>query len=82
MCKEKDPTIVFENNIAHSIAGFGFISQASNRVGGTDCTEVSYLKGYKNWKATVQHGDGTGELWCHHITSIDSGYGIACMGAN
>jgi hypothetical protein len=43
-----------ENNIVHSIAGYGFMAVPTNRVNGVgDCMEVSYLKGFKNWKATV-----------------------------
>lgn len=81
MCNEAVPTTVFEGNIAHSIAGFGARALPSNRAGGTDCTDVTGVSGYKNWKATVHAADGTGELKCHDITSVDSGYGIACMGA-
>lgn len=54
-CNDRTPPVIFTNNLAHSIAGFGFISGPSNREGTTDCTDVSNLKGYKNWKATVQH---------------------------
>ena len=41
---------------------------------------VHGLKGYKNWLATVHHVDRTGELKCHDITSVDSGFGIVCLG--
>ena len=70
------PTTVFENNIAHSIAGYGFIALPSGR--GGDCTEVSYLKGYKNKLATVAATNR--ELECHDLVTVGSGFGIACMG--
>ena len=79
-CDDNSPPVIFENNIAHSIAGYGFFGAGSNRAGTTDCTELSYIKGYKNYKATAHHADKTGHLKCHDIVSIDSGYGIACMG--
>ena len=70
------PTTVFENNIAHSIAGYGFIALPSGR--GGDCTEVSFLKGYKNKLATVAATNK--ELRCHDLVTVGSGFGIACMG--
>jgi hypothetical protein len=70
------PTTVFENNVAHSIAGYGFIALPSGR--GGECTEVSYLKGYKNKLATVVATNN--ELRCHDLVTAGSGFGIACMG--
>jgi hypothetical protein len=81
MCDESSPETIFEHNIAHSVGGFGFVSEKSNRKEGTDCTEIAYLKGYKNWKSTAHHADSTGELRCHDITSVDSGLGVTCMGS-
>lgn len=54
LCDEAKPTTIMENNIVHSIAGYGYMAVPTNRVNGVgDCMEVSYLKGFKNWKATV-----------------------------
>ena len=52
VCDETNPSTIMENNIVHSIGGFGYVAITPNR-GGVDCIEVSYLKGYKNFKATV-----------------------------
>ena len=80
-CNDNDaPAFIFEHNIAHSISGFGAIAVPPPRAS-VSCTEVSNFSGFKNSMGTIHHAAQEGELYCFNITSVDSGIGISCIGA-
>jgi hypothetical protein len=64
---------IFENNIAHSISGYGAI--ALNVV--NDCTEVVDFGAYKCTEAAIMHGGASEKNVGRRLTSIDCRYGIA-----
>ena len=71
------------NNVVHSCAVYGFIVIGGDK-DGAGCTEVGYLYGYKNRKATAIMNGGTGAKtnYIHNVISVDSGYGIMGLGAD
>lgn len=66
-----------ENNLAHSISGFGVIVFS----GAGSCSEFSKFKGYKNGLATVNMGV-SGKNLITDIVSVDSAFGINPMGSS
>lgn len=73
-CDDKNPTNLFEDNIAHSVSGMGvLVSRGAGR-----CTEMTKFYGYKNELATVHMGGGVGNHnRATECISIDSVYGLA-----
>ena len=77
-CGEENPSWVFENNIAHSISGYGAIALNVEN----DCTEVHDFKAYKVTEAAIMLGGPSKINKGIRIRAIDTGYGIAVMSAN
>jgi hypothetical protein len=76
-CKERDPDWVFENNVAHSISGYGAIAlNVAN-----DCTEVKDFWSYKVTEAAIMLGGPSRINRGTNIHSIDTRYGIAVHSA-
>jgi len=72
-CGETNPSWIFENNIAHSISGYGAI--ALNVV--NPCTEVHDFKAYKVTEASIMLGGASAINRGLRLTSIDTRYGNA-----
>lgn len=68
---------VFENNVAHTISGYGAIALNVEN----DCTEVKDIWSYKVTEASVMLGGGSRINRGTNIHSIDTRYGIAVHSA-
>ena len=72
-CDDENPTNTIENNVAHSISGFGVIVSA----GEGSCSEFSKFYGYKNHLGTVHMGGGvSSHNRLKECISIDSAEGF------
>lgn len=69
----------FENNVAHSISGYGAIA-ANVGFGPQKCAEVKNFAAYKVTMASVSLGGLTGTNQATNIVSIDVGLGIGVHG--
>lgn len=68
---------IFENNVAHSISGYGAIAKNV----ANDCTEVKDYWSYKVTEAAIMLGGGSTTNKGTNIHSIDTRYGIAVHSA-
>lgn len=73
-CEASKPSNVIEDNIAHSISGFGALVPE----GEGDCSKFTKFYGYKNAQATVFMNTGK-ESRAEENISIDSHYGIVAF---
>mmetsp|Transcript_43997 Transcript_43997/g.58365 ORF Transcript_43997/g.58365 Transcript_43997/m.58365 type:complete len:281 (-) Transcript_43997:2481-3323(-) len=76
-CDDANPGNVIEDNVAHSISGFGAIVPS----GGGECSEFSKFAGYKNSEATLHLNAGKENRAKENI-SIDSGKGLTIFANN
>ena len=68
---------IFENNVAHSISGYGAISLNQNN----DCTIVRDFLAYKCTEAAIHHGGPSLNVG-RNLVSIDSVYGLSVHGGD
>ena len=72
MINEDNPDFIFENNIAHTISGYGAVAaKVNNR-----CTIVQDFKGYKCTQSTIHLAGAAESNVGRNLVSIDSRYGI------
>jgi nitrous oxidase accessory protein NosD len=76
-CTGSSADFVFENNVAHSISGYGAIALNVEN----DCTEVKDFWSYKVTEAAIMLGGGSNINKGTNIHSIDTRYGIAVHSA-
>ena len=70
---EGQTDFIFENNVAHSISGYGAIAQnVVNR-----CTEVKDFVAYKCTEAAIMLGGASGINRGRNLRSVDTRYGLA-----
>ena len=74
--QQRDTDFIFENNVAHSISGYGAI--AENVV--NKCTEVRDFIAYKCTEASIMLGGSSKLNRGTNLRSIDNRYGIAVHG--
>ena len=72
-CDRNDPDYIFENNIAHSISGYGGIAENNKWA----CAEVKDFLAYKCGEAAIMHGGPSMINRGRRLVSIESRYGIA-----
>ena len=69
----------FENNIAHSVSGYGAI--AANVQGNPACTEVKDFTAYKCTESSIHLGGNSDINRAKNIVTIDCGYGLGIHGS-
>ena len=71
-CNDNNPDFVFENNVAHSISGYGAIAKNVRN----DCTLVENFVAYKVTETSIMLGGASKINRGQNLKAIDTRYGI------
>lgn len=72
-CNDNNPSYIFENNIAHSVSGYGHIAKNVD----LGCAEIRDLIAYKCTEAGMHLGTASRENIGTNLRSIDNAFGVS-----
>lgn len=73
-------TVIFKNNVAHSIAGYGaIIFKNASSESHDKCLEASHFSAYKCTVAGVVSNQNTDGIIFRHMVLIDNGFSASAM---